>query len=79
MLGQNQTGTAKIEFVVDRSGLAQLPRILEASDPAFGWAAATWVGAMRFNQLTRAGQPTDLRVVVPIKFTPPATNSNGGS
>ena len=79
MLGQNQTSTAKIEFVVDRNGLAQLPRILEASDPAFGWAAATWVGAMRFNQLTRAGQPTDFRVVVPVKFTPPAANSSGGS
>jgi hypothetical protein len=75
MLGKNQPGTAKIELIVDRSGLAQLPRILEASDPAFGWAAATWVGAMRFKQLTRDGQPTDLRVVVPIKFTPPATSS----
>ena len=79
MLGKNQPGTAKIELIVDRSGLAQLPRILEASDPAFGWAAATWVGAMRFKQLTRDGQPTDLRVVVPIKFTPPATSSSGGS
>ncbi|HTZ20664.1 MAG TPA: TonB family protein, partial [Opitutaceae bacterium] len=40
LLGKNQSGTAKIEFIVDRSGLAQLPHMLEATDPAFGWAAA---------------------------------------
>ncbi len=65
-------GRAKVEFIVDRSGLAQLPRVLEASAPEFGWAAANWASGMRFAPLTRGGQAAELRVVLPVQFTPPA-------
>ena len=82
MLEQPGDGSAKIEFIIDRCGLAQLPRIVEASHPAFGWAAANWVGSMRFKPLLRSGEPTDLRIVVPISFkhpkpsTPPADKAD---
>lgn len=72
MLARKQAGSAVIEFVVDRAGLAQVPRIVKASDPVFGWAAATWIGSMRFEPLSRGGLPADLRLTVPVNFTPPA-------
>jgi TonB family protein len=72
MLSQPNDGKATIEFIIDKCGLAQLPRIVEASTPSFGWAAANWVGSMRFKPLLREGAPIDLRVVVPITFKHPA-------
>jgi len=71
LLGQSVSGTAKIEFVIDRVGLAQVPRVIEASRPEFGWAAVTLVNGMRFDPLTRGGKPTELRVIFPIAFEPP--------
>lgn len=64
-------GTAEVEFVVDRVGLAQLPRVVKASRPEFGWAAVTLANGMRFQPLTRGGKPAELRVRVPINFNPP--------
>lgn len=61
-------GSAKIEFLVDRNGLALMPRIVEATHPEFGWAAATWVNSWRFKPMTRGGNPAELRVVVPVRF-----------
>jgi len=68
---QQIAGSAKIEFVIDRVGLAQVPRVVEASRPEFGWAAATLVNGMRFDPVTRGGKPTELRVIFPITFEPP--------
>ena len=79
MLSEPGNGSAKIEFIIDRCGLVQVPRILEASHPAFAWAAANWVGSMRFKPLQRAGLPTELRVIVPISFkhpSPPASTTS---
>lgn len=64
-------GQVVIEFVIDRCGLAQIPRIVKATNPSFGWAAANWIGSMRFKPLTRDGKPTDLRVSVPVDFKCP--------
>ncbi len=72
LLAGGQVGTAKVEFVIDRSGLAQLPRVVEASAPEFGWAAATCVNGMRFAPISRGGKPTELRVLLPLQFKPPA-------
>lgn len=66
-----QGATVTIEFIIDRCGLAQLPRIVEASHPAAGWAAVTWVGSMRFKPMTRNGVPVDLKVAFPISFPKP--------
>ena len=65
------SGSARVEFVIDRVGLAQVPRILSATRPEFGWAAATLVNGMRFEPLTRGGKPAELRVEIPVTFEPP--------
>jgi len=74
LYSQAVSGSAKIEFVIDRVGLAQVPRVVEATRPEFGWAAVTLVNGMRFQPLTRGGKPTELRVVMPISFEPPKTS-----
>ncbi|MFT3831118.1 MAG: TonB family protein [Opitutaceae bacterium] len=71
LLSTRPDGSAKIEFVIDRSGLAQMPRVVEASAPEFGWAAATCVNGMRFAPISRGGRPAELRVVLPFHFKPP--------
>jgi TonB family protein len=71
LFAQQISGTAKVEFIIDRVGLAQIPHLLEASKPEFGWAAVTLVNGMRFAPLTRGGKTTELRVVMPISFAPP--------
>ncbi len=75
LLDSKVSGTARVEFIVDRSGLAQLPRVVAASDPAFGWAALTCVNGMRFEPITCQGKPTELRVLLPLSFSPPAEAS----
>jgi TonB family protein len=75
LAAQPVLGSAKIEFVIDRVGLAQVPRVVEATKPEFGWAAATLVNGMRFQPLTRGGKPTELRVIMPIIFEPPKTSA----
>jgi TonB family protein len=72
LLAGGAVGKAKVEFVIDRSGLAQLPRVVEASAPEFGWAAVTCVNGMRFAPISRSGKPTELRVLLPLQFAPPA-------
>lgn len=71
LFNEQVAGTAEVEFVVDRVGLAQLPRVVKASRPEFGWAAVTLANGMRFQPLTRGGKPAELRVRVPINFNPP--------
>ena len=71
LITEGVAGTAKIEMVIDRAGLAQVPRIVEASRPEFGWTAATFVNGMRFRPLTRNGRATELRVVLPVTFAAP--------
>jgi TonB family protein len=76
LFDQSISGSAQIEFVIDRVGLAQLPRVVKATQPAFGWAAVTMINGMRFQPLTRGGKPTELRVVIPITFEPPKKESS---
>jgi TonB family protein len=76
LLGTRPEGVAQIEIVIDRAGLAQLPRVVQASQPEFGWAGAACAGSMRFKPLTRGGKAVDLRVVLPLKFLPPPVASS---
>jgi len=73
LLSEKISGSAKVEFVIDRVGLAQLPRVIEATRPEFGWSAVTLVNGMRFKPVTRGGKPAELRVIMPIMFEPPKT------
>jgi len=65
-------GNARIEFLVDRDGAAQLPRVLSADNPQFGWAAVTAVSRWRFDPPLRNGRAVDVQAEVPVVFTPAA-------
>lgn len=64
-----QNGEADIEFFIDENGDAQLPRIVSASAPEFGYAAAQAVAAWRFTVPTKGGKPVVVRAQIPVRFT----------
>lgn len=69
-------GSAEIEFIIDREGNVHLPRIVSASEPEFGWAAATAVIRWKFEPPRKAGEPADARVRIQLDFRgspPPAS------
>jgi TonB family protein len=70
-------GSAMIDIVVDRTGLAYLPRVVSASRPEFGWAAAAFAGGLRFKPLTRKGRPVELHISLPVNFKPPKPAAAG--
>ncbi len=64
-------GHAMVEFIIDRDGRARLPRVVSATREEFGWAAATAVSQWVFARPLRAGQPVEVKVSIPVEFTPP--------
>jgi TonB family protein len=68
---EKPSGEATIQFIVDRTGRSRLARIVSATREEFGWAAATAVEQWVFDPPRRGGQPTDVRVSIPFKFSPP--------
>jgi TonB family protein len=67
--GKGGKGEATVEILIDGEGRARLPRVVAASDPAFGWAAVQAVAVWRFEPPTRKGQPVVTRVRIPFEFT----------
>lgn len=65
-------GEAEIEFFVDGSGAVRLPRIVSASEPAFGYAACQAVTAWAFSEPRQAGEPVTVRVRRSLTFARPA-------
>jgi TonB family protein len=65
-------GRADLEFVIDRKGRVRLPRVLNASHPEFGWAAATALAQWVFTAPVRGGEAVDVRVRMPLEFPAPA-------
>jgi len=63
------TGSAVIEFYIDEDGRAVLPRIVSASDEAFGYAACQSINGWRFKPPLRGGKPTVVKVRTPVDFT----------
>lgn len=71
-LGRRETGEegeALVEIIIDREGRVRLPRVRSASHPDFGWAAATAVSRWLFETPRQAGEPVDVQVAIPLKFT----------
>lgn len=66
---EDEKASATIEFIIDQDGRSRLPRIRESTSPEFGWAAATAVAQWLFQRPTRDGEPTDVRVVVPVSYS----------
>lgn len=64
-------GDAEVEFVIDQDGRARVPRVVSATLPEFGWAAATAVSQWVFAPPRRGGEPTDVLVRISLHFTPP--------
>ena len=66
-----EAGEAEIEAIIDRDGRVRLPRVRGASQPEFGWAAATALSQWLFETPTHNGKPVAVRVVVPVEFNAP--------
>ena len=64
-------GRAELEFIIDREGRARLPKILSATHPEFGWAAATAVSQWVFKAPRRGGAAMDVKVRMPFEFAAP--------
>ncbi len=62
------SGTATVEFLIDKDGKVRLPRIKSASDPAFGYAAVQTVAHWLFEAPRTGGKTTITRVQVPVRF-----------
>lgn len=67
--GKIDKGEAEIEFFIDEAGDAQLPRIVSASAPEFGYAAVQAVATWRFTPPESKGKPVVVRARIPIDFS----------
>lgn len=61
-------GRAVVEFYVDEAGIVQLPHIIEATAPEFGYAACQSVATWRFEPPLIKGEPAVVRLQVPVSF-----------
>ncbi len=61
-------GQVLVEFVVDRDGVVQMPRIISADHPSLGFAAVQAVSHWRFQPMTKDGKPAMVRLRAPIEF-----------
>lgn len=66
------TGEAVVEILVDEAGHVRLPRIVSASQEAFGYAAVQAVSGWRYEPPKAQGKPAVVRVRVPFDFKPSA-------
>lgn len=65
---QGVNGSAVVEFLIDEQGDAQLPHVVSATAPEFGFAAAQAVAGWRFERPLKGGKAVIARVRVPIEF-----------
>ncbi len=63
-------GQANIEITINQSGRVCWPRIVSATQPEFGWAAATAVSRWYFETPMKGGKPVEVRAVIPVDFKP---------
>ncbi len=64
-------GEAVVEFFVDETGRAQLPRTSSATDSAFGYAACQAISNWRFASPLKDGVPVTMRTRMTITFQRP--------
>jgi len=67
---ESASGRGEVEFIIDRTGRARAPKITSATHEEFGWAAATAISQWVFAPPTRGGEPVDVRVRIPLDFSP---------
>jgi TonB family protein len=81
LAGDIKAGEAMIEILIDEDGRARLPRIISASNPAFGYAAVQAVAQWLFEPPKKGGKPAVARVRIPFNFTtkPPVLGTGVGT
>ncbi len=62
------SGTANVECLIDKEGHVRLPRVVDATDPAFGYAAVQAVATWWFEPPKVQGKAVVVRVRVPFEF-----------
>ncbi len=68
MEGSGLDGRVTLAFVVTEYGTVIDPEVLEASHPAFGYAAMAVIGSWRFKPALRNGEQVRIRVLQPFVF-----------
>lgn len=71
-------GEAVVECVIDEQGYVRHPRVISATDPAFGYAAVQAASAWWFIPSTVNKKPVATRVQIPFGFTPAASTEPKG-
>ena len=71
LYGKATKGQALVEFLVDEEGHVRLPRVVSASDPAFGWSAVQAMSFWRFAPPRRGGKEQIVRARIPFEFNGP--------
>lgn len=62
------SGSVEIEFYIDKKGRAQLPHVISASDPAFGYVAVQAATFWRFIPLKKNGDTVVARARATLYF-----------
>jgi len=65
--------------LIDLEGRARLPRVVAASDPAFGYAAVQAISDWRFEPPTVKGETVVVRARVPFSFKTGEAAPHGGA
>ena len=61
LVGKVAEGQVTLEFLIDHYGNVQLPRVVSATNPAFGYAAMQGASAWKFAPPTSHGKPVNAR------------------
>ena len=72
LIGKTSSGSATIEFLINESGHVCLPRIVQATNPAFGYSAMQAISVWLFDPPTANRSPAVVRVRIPFNFHPPS-------
>lgn len=60
--------SAVIEFILDRDGHIQMPRVVKTDNANFGWAVATAVNRWIYTPPTKDGKPVDVTMQVSMEY-----------
>jgi protein TonB len=69
MRSQHLSGSAVVDFIVDRKGMVRDARTIFSTQRDFGTAAADAVSRWRFKPALKRGHPVDFHLQVPVVFT----------
>ena len=71
LLKEKPVGSATIEFVIDEKGTVQLPRVVKATHPQFGFEAVQAISHWHFQPPSRGNELVAVKVAIPFEFAAP--------